>query len=81
MADLVKVKFIKSPTGKFRMAYNAGHSGLVHKELADKLIKEGYAVLVDAPTKKVETKTSSEAESATTQAKNEQLVKPSNGIF
>ena len=68
MSDLVRVKFIKSPTGKFRMAYNAGHSGLVHKELADKLIKEGYAVLVDAPTK-VETKTSTEAESATTQAR------------
>ena len=69
MADLIRVKFIKSPTGRFRMAYNAGHSGLVHKEIADKLIKEGYAVLVDAPTKKVETKTSTEAESATTQAK------------
>ena len=68
MSDLVRVKFIKSPTGKFRMAYNAGHSGLVHKELADKLIKEGYAVLVDAPTK-VEAKTSTEAELATTQAK------------
>ena len=69
MSDLVRVKFIKSPTGKFRMAYNAGHSGLVKSELADKLIKEGYAVLVDAPTKKVETKTSTEAELATSQAK------------
>lgn len=68
MSDLVKVKFIKSPTGKFRMAYNAGHSGLVHKELADKLIKEGYAVLVEQ-TKKVETKTNTEAETATTTAK------------
>ena len=69
MSDLVRVKFIKSPTGKFRMAYNAGHSGLVKSELADKLIKEGYAVLVDAPTKKIQTKTSTEAKSAISQAK------------
>jgi len=67
MSDLIRVKFIKSPTGKFRMAYNAGHSGLVRKELADKLIKEGYAVLVE--TKKVETKTNTQAESATATAK------------
>ena len=67
MSDLVRVKFIKSPTGKFRMAYNAGHSGLVRKELADKLIKEGYAVLVEST--KVETKTNTEAEKATTTAK------------
>ena len=67
MSDLIKVKFIKSPTGKFRMAYNAGHSGLVRKELADKLINEGYAVLVES--KKVETKTNTEAETATTTAK------------
>jgi len=51
------------------MAYPVGHSGLVHKELAEEMIKEGYAVLVDEPTKKVEAKTSSEAESATSQAK------------
>jgi len=67
MSDLIRVKFIKSPTGKFRMAYNAGHSGLVRKELADKLIKEGYAVLVE--TTKVETKTNTEAEKAITTAK------------
>ena len=67
MSDLIRVKFIKSPTGKFRMAYNAGHSGLVRKELADKLINEGYAVLVE--TKKVETKTNTQAESATATAK------------
>ena len=67
MSDLIRVKFIKSPTGKFRMAYNAGHSGLVRKELADKLIKEGYAVLVEST--KVETKTNTEAEMAGNTAK------------
>jgi len=69
MADLIRIKFIKSPVGRFRMAYPVGHSGLVQKQLAEEMIKEGYAVLVNAPTKKVETKTSTEAESATTQAK------------
>ena len=49
------------------MAYNVGHSGLVRKELADKLIKEGYAVLVEST--KVETKTNTEAETATNTAK------------
>jgi hypothetical protein len=68
MADMVKIKFIKSPTGKFRMAYNVGHSGLVTKERADLLIKEGYAVLVEQ-TKKVETKTNTEAEKVTSTAK------------
>lgn len=67
MSDLIRVKFIKSPTGRFRMAYNAGHSGLVRKELADKLINEGYAVLVEST--KVETKTNTEAGKATTTAK------------
>jgi hypothetical protein len=65
--DLLKVKFIKSPVGKYKMAYNVGHSGLVRKELADKLIKEGYAVLVEST--KVETKTNTEAETATNTAK------------
>jgi len=48
MAELIKIKFIKSPTGKYRMAYNAGHSGLVPKDLGEKLIKDGFAVLVES---------------------------------
>ena len=67
MAELIKIKFIKSPTGKYRMAYNAGHSGLVPKDLGEKLIKDGFAVLVES--QKVESKTSTEAESATNTAK------------
>lgn len=67
MAELIKIKFIKSPTGKYRMAYNAGHSGLVPKDLGEKLIKDGFAVLVENA--KVEAKTSTEAETATNTAK------------
>lgn len=65
--DLIKVKFLKSPTGKYKMAYNAGHVGLAPKDLAAELVKEGYAEYVE-PTK-VETKTNTAAESATTTAK------------
>ena len=65
--DLIKVKFLKSPTGKYKMAYNAGHIGLAPKELATELVREGYAEYVDST--KVETKTNTEAETATTTAK------------
>ena len=65
--DLIKVKFIKSPTGKYKMAYNAGHVGLAPKDIAAELVREGYAEYVE--TTKVETKTNTEAETAITTAK------------
>jgi hypothetical protein len=65
--DLVKVKFIKSPVGKYKMAYNAGHVGLAPKDIAAELVREGYAEYVDNT--KVETKTNTEAETATNTAK------------
>ena len=65
--DLIKVKFLKSPTGKYKMAYNAGHVGLAHKDLAAELVREGYAGYVESA--KIETKTNTEAEKATTTAK------------
>jgi len=65
--ERVRVKFIKSPTGKYKMAYNAGHVGLAPKDIAAELVREGYAEYVE-PTK-VETKTNTEAETATTTAK------------
>lgn len=65
--DLIKVKFLKSPTGKYKMAYNAGHVGYAPKDLASELVKEGYAEYVE--TTKVEMKTNTAAESATTTAK------------
>ena len=65
--DLIKIKFIKSPTGKYKMAYNAGHVGLAPKDIAAELVREGYAEYVE--TTKVETKTNTEAETATNTAK------------
>ena len=65
--ERVRVKFIKSPTGKYKMAYNAGHVGLAPKDIAAELVREGYAEYVE--NKKVETKTNTEAETATNTAK------------
>ncbi len=65
--DLIKIKFIKSPTGKYKMAYNAGHVGLAPKDIAAELVREGYAEYVDNT--KVETKTNTEAETAMDTAK------------
>ena len=65
--DLVRVKFLKSPTGKYKMAYNAGHIGLAPKDIAAELVREGYAEYVE--TTKVEKKTNTDAETATTTAK------------
>ena len=65
--ERVRVKFIKSPTGKYKMAYNAGHVGLAPKDIAAELVREGYAEYVDNT--KVETKTNTDAETATTTAK------------
>jgi len=65
--ERVRVKFIKSPTGKYKMAYNAGHVGLAPKDIAAELVREGYAEYVEYT--KVETKTNTEAETATNTAK------------
>jgi hypothetical protein len=38
-----KVEFLVSPTGKFRLAYNVGETGLFPAEQAKELIELGYA--------------------------------------
>ena len=42
----MKVQFIKSPTGAFKLAYDAGMIGEIPDELAAKLIDNGFAVKV-----------------------------------
>tara|TARA_R110000803_G_scaffold35381_1_gene76529 strand:- start:744 stop:914 length:171 start_codon:yes stop_codon:yes gene_type:complete len=39
----MKIKFIKSPTGRFKLAYNIGSIGEVEIGLAKKCIAAGYA--------------------------------------
>jgi hypothetical protein len=44
-----KVKFLKSPTGAYKLAYNVGDIAQVEKAQADLLIKEGFAEAVKTP--------------------------------
>lgn len=52
---MVKVKFLKSPTGKFALGYFAGEVGEVPASIAAELQRQGFAELVEV--KKVETAT------------------------
>lgn len=44
---LISVKFIKSPTGTLKLAYNAGESGKVTKEQYDILAEAGFIEVKD----------------------------------
>ena len=48
----MKIKFIKSPTGKYKLGYSVGSVGEVENAIAKKCIDDGYAVEVKAPIKK-----------------------------
>ena len=69
MTGFVKVKFTKSPTGRFGMAYNEGHTGFVKPDLAKKLVEEGFAVIIDEAKKEIEVKTEPKSEAAIETAK------------
>jgi hypothetical protein len=43
---MIKVRFIKSPTGKFALGYSAGEVGVVPASIAEVLQREGYAEMV-----------------------------------
>jgi hypothetical protein len=45
-SGMIEIKFLKSPTGAYNLAYNAGDVGSVEKELAEKLIESGFAQAV-----------------------------------
>ena len=53
----MKIKFIKSPTGKYKLGYSVGSVGDVEDALAKKCIEDGYAVEVKVPTKRPTKKT------------------------
>ena len=44
---MTKVRFLKSPTGTHKLAYNIGEIGLVDSEVAKDLVNKGIAVLVE----------------------------------
>lgn len=53
--ELIEVKFTKSPTGAFGLAYNAGQVGHVTPEMAKELEEAGYIEPLQAkPAEKVE---------------------------
>jgi len=54
-----KIKFIKSPTGRFGLAYGEGEEAELNEALANELIEFGYAVLVEE-VKPIETAVSKE---------------------
>lgn len=59
------VKFTKSPTGRFKLAYSVGQIGQVPDKLADQLIKEQFAVVPE----ETEKKTAIEADKRNTRKK------------
>ena len=44
---MLKVRFLKSPTGRFGLAYSAGDVGFMPPALAGLAVSEGYAVLIE----------------------------------
>jgi hypothetical protein len=43
---MIKVRFLKSPTGRFGLAYSAGDVGYISASLAEQAQKEGYIELL-----------------------------------
>lgn len=43
---MIKVRFLKSPTGRFALGYSAGEVGLVPASIAEAMQKEGYIELI-----------------------------------
>jgi hypothetical protein len=41
----VKVKFLKTPTGRYNLAYTKGESGSVNLSLAEAMEEEGYCAI------------------------------------
>lgn len=54
----MKIKFLKSPTGKFKLAYNAGDVAEVDNKLAAQCVEAGYAEEVKQASKKFNKKRS-----------------------
>jgi hypothetical protein len=42
----MKVKFLKSPVGAFRLAYSEGEEAVVNENLGNEMIEAGFAIEV-----------------------------------
>jgi len=45
---MTKVRFLKSPTGTHKLAYNIGEIGFVDTDVAKDLVNKGIAVVVES---------------------------------
>ena len=66
---MTKVKFLKSPTGTHKLAYNVGEVGFVDTEIAKDLVNKGIATLVQEQTASVGFQDNKQTETVKTQSK------------
>lgn len=66
---MTKVKFLKSPTGSHKLAYNVGEEGLVQDDIAKDLVSKGIAVIVESKSSSVGFSSNKQTETDKTQAK------------
>ena len=66
---MTKVKFLKSPTGTHKLAYNVGEVGFVDTEIAKDLVNKGIATLVQEQTASVGFQDNKQTETVKTQTK------------
>lgn len=66
---MTKVKFLKSPTGTHKLAYNVGEVGFVDTEVAKDLVNKGIATLVEKQSASVGFQDNKQTETVKTQTK------------
>lgn len=66
---MTKVKFLKSPTGTHKLAYNVGEEGLVQDDIAKDLVGKGIAIIVDSKSSSVGFSSDKQTETVKTQTK------------
>lgn len=66
---MTKVKFLKSPTGTHKLAYNVGEVGFVDTEIAKDLVNKGIATLVQEQSASVGYQDNKQTETVKTQTK------------
>lgn len=64
---MIKVRFLKSPTGRFALGYSAGEVGYIPASIAEVMQKEGYIELIkeDKPIYTAEAPQAKQTEKAT----------------
>lgn len=66
---MTKVKFLKSPTGTHKLAYNVGEVGFVDTEIAKDLVNKGIATVVQEQSASVGFQDNKQTETVKTQTK------------